>query len=126
MNKQEFCDRTGIIYEDLGEDDWEIIQTVYNFHPLITDTKGKDEIAMLYNTGGMGLMHDMHGTAFEISCREDASQKARICKDQIEKDFKEKLDELNKWYAEHISKQNAIIDNNHKIIYQLTERYRYK
>jgi hypothetical protein len=124
MNKEEFCDRTGQKYEEIGEEDWEIIQTVYNYHPLISDVKGKDELCSLFIQGGMGLMRDMHGTAYEICLREDNIQKARVNKEKIDKDYAEKLQELQDWHSEHMNKQADIIRNNTLQIREINERYK--
>lgn len=56
MNIQEFEKR---VNEAITDSDWEIIQKVYTWHPAISDTNGKDEIASIWKIGGMPLIKGM-------------------------------------------------------------------
>lgn len=56
MNKQEFEER---IKESISEQNYKIIETVYNYHPSISEVNGKDQIANLYEIGGMALIRSM-------------------------------------------------------------------
>lgn len=62
MTIQEFNER---IEGTVNEKDYKIIEYVYNWHPSISDTKGKDEIAELYSKFGMRIIKDMVNTAEE-------------------------------------------------------------
>lgn len=123
MNKDEFCKLTGIIYEEINEEDWNIIQTVYAYHPMISDTNGKKEIATLYKKGGMGFLTDMFGTADEISCREHNIQMASVEKEKIQKQFDADLKKLNKRYETDMFDMNERVRHNRGHIINLTNRY---
>lgn len=125
MNKDEFCKRTGQTYEKISEDDWEIIQTVYNYHPLISDVKGKDELCSFFIQGGMGLMDDMYSIANEISLHEGAVQQARVAKDNIQKAHDENMVLLKKQHQASMDAQNEIIQQNVAQIVKVNERYKY-
>lgn len=60
MMKSEFEDRIGWA---VTSQEFEIISTVYTFHPSISDCNGKEEIAELYTRFGMELILDMYPTA---------------------------------------------------------------
>ena len=68
MDKQEFITRVNAIHKERGEfprveiptSDWNIIQTVYNWHPSIRPVQGKDDIAAIYCLyDGMTIIRDM-------------------------------------------------------------------
>ncbi len=67
MNREEFCKHAKIDWNDITTDDWHKISTVYIWHPMISNTKGKSEIAALYNVGNMGIINDMLPTAEELA-----------------------------------------------------------
>ena len=56
MMKQEFEAR---IKATVTAEDYEVIEKVYTFHPIIDEVDGKDQIAKLYAIGGMALINDM-------------------------------------------------------------------
>jgi hypothetical protein len=70
MNREEFTKAVGRNPE-VGSEDWQTIQTVYNFHPAIPEVGGKEKIASLFNLGGMGLLRDMLATAQEGQALEE-------------------------------------------------------
>ena len=45
------------------DDEFELIQFVYNYHPCLDPAEGKKQIAMLYSTFGMRIILDMQDTA---------------------------------------------------------------
>ena len=47
MTKEEFLERTPGT-EKPTQEQWDIIETVYNYHPSISETNGKSQIAYLY------------------------------------------------------------------------------
>lgn len=53
MMKHEFEERVG---GEISDQNYEIIETVYTWHPAINEVGGKDQIATLYETGGMPLI----------------------------------------------------------------------
>lgn len=56
MMKHEFEERVGV---EISDQNYEIIETVYTWHPAINEVGGKDQIATLYETGGMPLIKSM-------------------------------------------------------------------
>ena len=56
MMKHEFEERVG---GEISDQNYEIIETVYTWHPVINEVGGKDQIAALYETGGMPLIKSM-------------------------------------------------------------------
>lgn len=67
MNKQEFETR---IDRKVTPEQFEIINHVYAFHPLIHDVGGKDQIAQLFKLGGMILMQNMYTYVLECEYTE--------------------------------------------------------
>ena len=62
MTKQEFEARlTG--GKTVTNEQYKVIEYVYNFYPAISGTFGKDQIAYLYNTFGMTVIKDMYPRA---------------------------------------------------------------
>ncbi len=60
MSKEEFED---LISQALSDRDFEIIETVYLYHPAIRDASGKEELAELYKSFGMTIFYDLVGRA---------------------------------------------------------------
>lgn len=60
MMKHEFEERLG---SQVTESEYKDIEFVYTFHPVISNTEGKTQIAQLYKIGGMRLIKDMLPTA---------------------------------------------------------------
>ncbi len=56
MMKSEF---EKLIGKEVTPEDYEKIETVYNFHPSIDNVKGKEQISSLYLSGGMGVIGAM-------------------------------------------------------------------
>lgn len=78
MMKSEF---ETLIGKKVSGDDYDIIQTVYQWHPAISLTEGKREIADLYLSLGMLVIIDMLPRAQKIGLLE---QKISILKQEIE------------------------------------------
>lgn len=57
MNKQEF---ESILGRTVSETNYKMIEYVYTWHPAIDD---KDEIAAIYNAGGIAVIKNMQETA---------------------------------------------------------------
>lgn len=54
--KSEFEARIG---KTVSQEEYEVIDKVYTFHPAFSETKGKDEIAELYNKFGFSVIQSM-------------------------------------------------------------------
>lgn len=74
---------------ELTDNEWNIIQTVYNYHPAI---KTKKDIAALYNIGKMTIIKDMLPRAEAIREAEKKVSEARRAYESA----KEYLDSLTK------------------------------
>lgn len=72
MSREEFISRLGQETRHVSKEDWEVIETVYNFHPSISNTEGKDQVALLYKVFGMRILRDMLDTAIEARTLEQA------------------------------------------------------
>lgn len=73
MTQQEFEAKAG---KTVTAEDYDTINHVYTFHPSIDEVKGKQQIAELYNLGGMRLIRDMVPTASKAQTIEsDINQK---------------------------------------------------
>lgn len=60
MMKHEFEEKLG---SKVTESEYKDIEFVYTFHPVISNTEGKTQIAKLYELGGIRLIKDMIPTA---------------------------------------------------------------
>ena len=60
MTKQEF---QALAKRSFTDDVYAEIETVYTFHPSISETEGKKQIAYLYDTFGPRIIKDMLPTA---------------------------------------------------------------
>lgn len=71
MMKQEF---ENLIGKEVSDKDYEVIDRVYTFHPAISETEGKKQIADIYNAGGMGAKAPL---LLEFSIKEERSKDER-------------------------------------------------
>ncbi len=117
MNKAEFTDRViGLKYEDLSEEDFDAINMVYAWHPMIPIVNGKDEIADLYKKGGMGIIKNMLPTAHELQMHEGNLQKNTVAMERLEKEHKRAMEELrNRQMSEMLTIKNDNISANDRI-----------
>lgn len=59
-----FCDDAGVKFNEPNDDNWKIIEYVYNYHPHIQYIDyGKDQIAHLCAKFGMSAIRSMEGAA---------------------------------------------------------------
>lgn len=56
MMKNEF---EVLVNKPISDEEYSTIEYVYTWYPTISETGGKDQIAMLYNLFGMPLIEDM-------------------------------------------------------------------
>lgn len=65
MTKNEFCSQVSKLLGPMGsvpvptDADYKVIEYVYAFHPAISETEGKQQIAELYARFGMVLIRDL-------------------------------------------------------------------
>jgi hypothetical protein len=108
MNKAEFCKLTGLEYHNLSEANFDIINTVYAYHPIISNVKGKKEIADLYKRGGMGIIKDMLDTAEALADAESRMQTNSVLMENLVADQKKELDRLKQ---DHRDARDDIIND---------------
>lgn len=75
MMKHEFEERVG---GTISDNSYAIIEKVYTWHPAISDTDGKDQIATLYKLGGMPMINSMVEAAEIMQDLDRERQQARI------------------------------------------------
>ena len=62
---------------------YEQINFVYTFHPAISETNGKQQIADLYKTFGMRIISDMYPTACKAQALEEDIRKKGVELDSL-------------------------------------------
>ncbi len=74
MYKQEFEarleDMVGHVMR-VSDEDYDVIEKVYTFHPSISETDGKNQIARLYLEYGMSIIRDMEPRAALMEKKEE-------------------------------------------------------
>lgn len=78
MTKQEFEEK---VNGTVSDSEYKIIEMVYTWHPVISDTNGKNEIAAIWTIGGMPLIKGMVEAA-EMTMKLDEEE--RKIKAQLE------------------------------------------
>ena len=85
MMKEEFLEVAGL--KNISDSDYELIETVYVWHPLISDAIGKEQVAELYKNFGIGIFKEMKPKAEEAQRLElelsDALNKADAIKAKL-------------------------------------------
>ena len=59
MMKNEF---ENLIHGSVTDEEYELIETVYMWHPAIRNTSGKEEVAELYKSFGIVIFYDMYAS----------------------------------------------------------------
>lgn len=103
MMQNEWEERIG---HEVSREEWETTHQVYQFHPLISDSHGKDDLLKIYKLGGFGLIRSMLPDAdaasiFETDIRDkqhgiDASKEALAA---FERGLKSKVEEYQAFKA---------------------------
>ena len=65
------------IQRTVSDDDYKLIEYVYTFHPSISETDGKRQVALLYHEFGLRVFKDMEATATANQVLESAIRKTR-------------------------------------------------
>ena len=123
MMKQEFTERAEINYDSLSEQNWDIINMVYAWHPMISDVNGKDEIIALYKKGGMGLMEDMYPTAEKLHDIESEIQTASVTVENLIKQYQEELNTLTKRHNANLAEQKKIVKEAYETRNEIEVKY---
>ena len=87
MMKEEFSQ---LVKRPLTDSQYTDLQTVYTFHPCISQTEGKKQIAYLYETFGFGVIKDMLQTAERAR---DIEEDIRMTKIKLQ-EYQQELEEL--------------------------------
>lgn len=78
MQKAEFEER---IEGQVSDEDYKLIEFIYQWHPVIRNVSGKDEVAELYKSFGMALFRDMEPRAKKAK---EVEEKMTSCRLKIE------------------------------------------
>ena len=92
MNKQEFINKGAEITQKIPvvpDREYSIIEKVYTFHPAISETEGKRQIAELYVNFGMVLIMDMLPRAEVMAKKEEELREARAALSRIQEEIEE-------------------------------------
>ena len=91
MTREEFTDRVvklkGKIFD--VDNDYPLVEYIYQWHPLISETKGKDQVAQLYATFGIGIFKEMKPKAEKAEQLENDIRKARMEYERLQKELEE-------------------------------------
>ena len=60
MTKKEFEKLVG---KEVDDFEYTMVEEVYTWHPSISETNGKQEIATIFKIGGIRIIKDMYATA---------------------------------------------------------------
>jgi hypothetical protein len=85
MTKQEFKALTN---REFTDKEYEAIETVYTFHPAISETEGKKQIASLYDTFGFRIIADMLPTAIKAKELEEQIARKKHELEELQEEFK--------------------------------------
>ena len=75
---QEYCEPMKKSAPGFTDQDYKLIEKVYTFHPSISETDGKRQVAMLFVEFGMRIFRDMVATAEQAEKIEDEIRIMRI------------------------------------------------
>ena len=84
MQKREFEEMTG---QPVSDAEYRVIETVYQWHPSVKETSGKEEAAELYKSFGMAIFHDMLPRAEKARCLEEKLRRAKKEVEQIKEEI---------------------------------------
>jgi hypothetical protein len=86
MTKQEF---KALTKRDFTDKEYETIETVYTFHPSISETEGKKQIANLFDNFGFRIIADMLPTAVKAREYEGLIAKKRHELEELQEAYNE-------------------------------------
>lgn len=95
MTKQEFMSKLAEVTPKekeipvVSDTDYALIERVYTFHPAISETEGKRQIAELYVNFGMVLIMDMLPRAEVMATKERELREARAALNRIQEEIEE-------------------------------------
>ena len=95
MTKQEFMNKVAEVTPKekkiavVSDTDYALVERVYTFHPAISETEGKRQIAELYVNFGMVLSMDMLPRAEVMAKKESELREARAALSRIQEEIEE-------------------------------------
>ena len=95
MTKQEFMSKVAEATPKekeipvVSDTNYALIERVYTFHPAISETEGKRQIAELYVNFGMVLIMDMLPRAEVMAKKESELREARAALSRIQEEIEE-------------------------------------
>lgn len=101
MRKEEFEDLIG---QALSDGDYEIIETVYLYHPAIRGTSGVEELAELYKSFGMTIFYDMIGRAKRNQDLDDRLRQAQAETDRLKEEIMQNRASMGLDYSRMLDK----------------------
>ena len=97
MTVKEFDTQLNIIKNELKtdkhkyptEEEYKLIEYVYNFHPSISETEGKKQVAYLYENFGIAIFRDMEPRANYMRSKEGELAKLRTQMNKVRREMQE-------------------------------------
>ena len=89
MTKTEFEKLLGPTTQFPTQQEYDIIEKVYTWHPSISNTKGKKQVAMLYDNFGITIFYDMLGRSEKVMELKEEVRKAKAKLSSLEIEMEE-------------------------------------
>ena len=80
MTKSEF---EYLIHGSVTDEEYELIETIYMWHPAIRNTSGKEEVAELYLSFGLVIFKDMYPRAMKLKEIDEEMRSLNRAKDRL-------------------------------------------
>lgn len=104
MEKKEFEELVG---QELSDEDFEIIEAVYRYHPAIRGVSGKEEVAELYKSFGMTIFYDMIARAKWNQDRERILHHAQAEVDRIREEMDQNGASMGQDYRQMLDSETS-------------------
>ena len=118
MTKQEFEQRIGA---QISRQDYNVVEKVYMWHPLIPNVCGKDKIAELYKLGGMTLMQDMFARAQQIEQKDSDLRRVYATLREKRDEIRAESQKLGEQITELSEKRKQLYREDEEIITRMNE-----
>lgn len=86
MQKCEFEER---IDGRVSDEDYKLIEFIYQFHPVINEISGKEQVAELYKSFGIVIFRDMESRAKKAKELEEKIRSARLTLEHLTEAYEE-------------------------------------
>ena len=118
MTKQEFEQR---IDAQISRQDYNVVEKVYMWHPLIPNACGKDKIAELYKLGGMTLMQDMFARAQQSEQKDSDLRRVYATLREKREEIRAESQKLGEQITELFEKRKQLYREDEEIITRMNE-----